>query len=264
MKITHLSETSGAAQIQAKQTQISFESFSASLTDEEKKAPSFFDWSDKRLAELATLYFLDHVQSYEVRQDALKKANIMLSHFMFNHHLESLVIEQAFTGSKDQIKQEHFALNIELTSLDKPVAQLTSYPQITATLEEETGEEKHYQKFNSLIADVDSFTSILNQLKQQVSYHDADLKTQKRNELELLHAAVFIIYLADDMSVLAAANIQHIITGLTNNSGTLDEATVAKLDNTQVVFHGTMSNEAFNLTWTNPEEQAGSAKPKLN
>ena len=257
MKITEMTHSSRGETIESKKSQVSFKEFSASLTPEEKSCPSFFDWSHDRLAALVNLYYLDHVQSYDSHLDRLKRANINLSHFMFSFGLSELNFHYDFKGSKENVQTEIFNLNMTLSEnqvlTEQPVHNTSS-----AKMENETGQERPtYQKISSFCEEPEAANAILEQLKNQVNFKNSDLKTQKINEIELIHATAFLLYFADNMSVMAAETITHQISGLMNEKAGAEEQ--LRMDSTEVVFTGNMKTIPFNLTWQHTTD-----KPKLN
>jgi hypothetical protein len=262
MKVTQITHTSSSKNIKAQQSTVSFQSFSNSLTEEEKKSVSFFEWSDERLGQLAQLYYLDHIQSYPDRLDALKMTNIMLSHFMFEHHLTHLDISHTFAGTKDQVQQEVFSLHINLYNLNEPKPDIK--PHTHAVMENETGQEKHYAKFEQFANDLSSFTAILGQLRQQVDCSHSDLQQQKRNEINLIHASVFIVHLAHDMSLMAARTCHQEISGLSNASLDENSAQAKMMEHTEVIFDALLDNVVYQLTWHEEPVQIQTGKPKFN
>lgn len=262
MKMTQITHTSSSEKIKAQPSKVSFQSLSDSLTEEERNAESFFLWNDERLGQLAQLYYIDHVQTYPDRLDALKMSNIMLSHFMFERNVEHLDISHTFTGTKDQVQQEVFSLHIDLHNLNEPKPEVK--PHTHAVMEDETGQEKHYAKFEQFGNDISNFTAILAQLIEQVDCSHLSLEQQKRNEISLIHASAFIVHLAHDMSLMAAKTCHQEISGLSNSSLDAKDERAIMMEHTEVIFDALLENVVYQLTWQDEPTQIKTGKPKFN
>lgn len=88
--------------------------FEETVTQEEKNAKSYADWSDERVGEFCSAFCKSISMSFDNLQNASTKAAVLLTGSMYRFNKESLHIEQDFLPVVLEQRKHQVSLNINL------------------------------------------------------------------------------------------------------------------------------------------------------
>lgn len=117
--------------------------FNASLTQAEKDAPYYTDWSNKRLGELAILNFKTITNAFEKIEHANTKSIISICHILQENNINNFNIDLHLEAIYTNVGGHFISFNIQKMSREeKEINDTTFDTKINQGIQEEIIEQK--------------------------------------------------------------------------------------------------------------------------
>lgn len=208
--------------------------FGETVTEEEKKASLYADWSEARIGEMLQAFINQYVAWCPNKDDLKMDVGLQLAHTLVKlvgHGSMDVTFE--FSGTREDIRKDKFHFLLQSYASEELVPSTADVeskePTVTTSATVEEGEPyEHKQKYATYFEQKEALGRMFKSLAPQMT---------KDNQIEFIKLVTFLVIEAEVMCERGAAEFEITAAGL-SYADEKDEAKIKFLDETTVRMVG--------------------------